>query len=109
MGNMAGENLVKAEWEQILKGLLSVPLKQRTGVHTKAVEFVEGVLARTNELAPSLTPDCVRFGVACELCGQSIHVLDDYVYKAITARYLHYDCSYRPGLGNEKLPAVNPA
>jgi hypothetical protein len=101
---MAGENLVKAEWEEVLKGLLSVGLKQRTGAHSKALGFVEAILARTNDLAPALAPDCTHYAVACDLCHRQIHVIDDYVYKAITGRYLHYDCAYRPGLGNEKLP-----
>ena len=104
MGSMAGENLVKAEWEEVLKGLLSVGIKQRTGAHSKALEFVEGILARTNDLAPALTPDCTHYAAACDLCRRSIHVVDDYVFKALTGRYIHWDCLYRPGLGNEKLP-----
>lgn len=104
MGSMAGENLVKAEWEEVLKGLLSVSAKQRTQVHAKALEFVEGILARTNELAPPLAADCAHYAVGCRLCGKQIHVIDDFVYHALTGTYSHMDCWYRPGLGNEKLP-----
>lgn len=89
------DNLVKSEWEEILKGLEAVPQRARGKAYQKAVEFVGRVLAGTNNLAAPIGPDEIHYSVPCSLCRNPIHILDDFVFKSLTQTYVHYDCSFR--------------
>lgn len=89
-------NLTKVEWKELQVALLSVPVRQRTKAWQKASDFIERVLADTNGLAVSLEPDSIHYVPECDLCRQAISIDEDFVFKAITGTYRHYDCFHAP-------------
>jgi len=85
-------NMTKVEWKELQAALLSVPIHQRTKVWKKAWDFIERVLSDTNGLAVELEPGSIHYVPECDLCHQAISIDEDFVFKAITATYRHYDC-----------------
>jgi hypothetical protein len=82
------------EWRELEEVLLSVPVPARTPAWQRLVNFVEDVVKGKNNLAIELDPGESRYSVRCELCGKRIGILEDYVFKALSATFLHWDCNF---------------
>jgi len=95
------ENLIRVEWEELLKSLLSVPITERTRAWGKAVAWIQAIISGTNELAVRVAPDNIHYAVPCSICKRTIHLADDFVFHPLQGVYNHFDCSYRSGLGND--------
>jgi hypothetical protein len=89
--------MTNVEWQDVLKGLRQVPLVSRCASWEQAVTFVEKVVHGKNDLVPELDPDIdyLRFSVRCSLCKCFIKVGEDFVHKAASGTYHHYDCHCR--------------
>lgn len=83
--------LLKVEWQELQAALLAVPIRQRTSAWKKGMALVSEAL-KLNNLAIKLAPDLMHHAVPCELCKQQIRIDDDYVFKAASGEYRHYDC-----------------
>lgn len=81
----------KDEWEEVLKGLLSVPIKFRTKPWKKATEAIEEILQSKIQITPDVIPSELRYVPVCSLCSKPIKLGEDYVYTH-SRGHLHYDC-----------------
>ena len=87
--------LTKEKWANLKEVLLQVPIKLRNLAWKEAMDLVETILAGRNNLSPDVDAKTGRFAVACDICGDTISVEEDYVRHALTAKYVHYDCHHR--------------
>jgi len=87
--------MTKAEWSEVFAVLGSVPRRFRTEAWGKAVSMVKTILDGKNNIAPAVQEGALQFSVKCETCKRFIKLDEDYVYKAVTGTYTHYDCHMR--------------
>lgn len=89
------QSLSKVKWGELKEVLLHVPIRARTAAWRVSMDFVEQVLAGLNNLAPTVNVQTMRYSVPCSICGELIKIDEDYVFHALTAAYVHYDCHHR--------------
>lgn len=88
-------SLTKLKWAELKEVLLHVPIKARTAVWRESMDFVDKILAGRNNLSPTVDLKTMQYSVACDLCKEIIRVEDDYVFHALTAKFVHYDCHHK--------------
>lgn len=91
---MVGD-LTKATWTDLLEALAKVPAADRNGAWDKVREMVQEILKNPNSLSVPVVPCELRYAPECDLCHKAIMLDEDYVFKAITCKFHHYDCFYR--------------
>lgn len=89
------QSLSKVKWAELKEVLLHVPIKARSAAWREGMEFIEQVLAGKNNLTPVVDARTMKFSVECELCKELIGINEDYVFHALTAKYVHYDCHHK--------------
>lgn len=85
-------NLTKETWRGVRVALLAVPVKARTSAWKKAVALIDRILSGVNDLAMEFNLETMKYSVECQLCGKPISVDEDFVFKAVSGVYRHYDC-----------------
>lgn len=89
------QGLTKVKWGELKEVLLHVPIRARSAAWREAMEFVDYVLAGKNNLTPPSDARTMRYSVACGICGELIKLDEDFVFHALSAKYVHYDCHHR--------------
>lgn len=89
------DSLSKVKWADLKEVLLHVPTRARSGAWRESMEFVEQILAGRNNLAPVADARTMKYSVVCELCKELIGIDEDYVFHALSAKYVHYDCHHK--------------
>lgn len=89
------KSLTKVKWAELKEVLLHVSVKARSLIWRDAMEFVEQVISGHNNLAPTVDASTMKYSVECGLCRELIGVDEDYVFHALSAKYVHYDCHHR--------------
>lgn len=89
------QGLTKVKWGELKEVLLHVPIRARSAAWREAMEFVDHVLAGKNNITPNCDARTMRYSVACDNCGELIKIDEDFVFHALTAKYVHYDCHHR--------------
>jgi hypothetical protein len=89
------KSLTKVKWAELKEILLHVPVRARSAAWRDSMEFVEQILAGQNNLAPSVDASTMKYSVECPLCHELIGVTEDYVFHALSAKYVHYDCHHK--------------
>jgi hypothetical protein len=89
------QSLTKVKWAELKEILLHVPVRARSAVWRNSMEFVEQVMAGHNSLAPVADARTMKYSVECPLCKELIGLDEDYVFHALTAKYVHYDCHHK--------------
>lgn len=88
--------LTKDEWRALKAALLRVPAKYRDKTWKDGLSLVEAVLHRAVVRGmPPVDIDEMKFAVKCGLCGRTIEVGEDFVFKGASASFVHYDCHFR--------------
>jgi hypothetical protein len=59
------------------------------------MDFVEKILAGRNNLVPAADARTMKYSVDCGICKELIGLDEDYVFHALSAKYVHYDCHHR--------------
>lgn len=85
-------DLTKIDWKEVQTALLSVPLKHRNSGWKKLSALVEEVLKGPNSRSVQIDPVDLRYAPCCDLCHKPIELGHDFVFKAVTGTYRHYDC-----------------
>lgn len=88
-------SMTKVQWGELKEVLLHVPTRARTAAWRESMAFVEKVLSGLNNLALNVDVQTMRYSVPCASCGELLAIDEDYVFHALTASYVHYDCHHR--------------
>jgi hypothetical protein len=89
------QSLTKVKWAELKEILLHVPVKARSAAWRESMDFVEKVLAGRNNLAPVADARTMKYSVECDICKDLIGLEEDFVFHALSAKYVHYDCHHR--------------
>ena len=89
------QGLSKVKWGELKEILLHVPIRARTAAWRESMEFVDAVLAGRNNLAPTSDLRTMKYSVPCDICSVLIGIDEDYVFHALSAKYVHYDCHHK--------------
>jgi hypothetical protein len=89
------QGLTKVKWAELKEILLHVPIKARSAAWRESMEFVDQILAGKNNITPNCDARTMRYSVECGICRELIKLDEDYVFHALTASYVHYDCHHR--------------
>jgi hypothetical protein len=89
------QSLTKVKWAELKEILLHVPVKARSAAWRESMDFVEKVLAGRNNLAPAADARTMKYSVECDICHELIGLDEDFVFHALSAKYVHYDCHHR--------------
>lgn len=85
------KNLTRSEVAEVREALEHVPKTRRKESWTKAVKFLDGILANGSNLSIRRLADELRYSAKCELCKNLIQVGAEFV--STKDGYRHYDCN----------------
>jgi len=89
------KDLMAAEWKDVLESLEKVPVSARNEAWVKTMDLIKEILESPNSLAVAIVPSELRYAPPCDLCHKAIALDEDYVFKAISCKFRHYDCHFR--------------